>query len=60
MSDTYHCQGCHQTFLKAWSDEEALAEAAQNFPALTADDIVVLCEDCHREFMAWAKAKGLA
>jgi nitrate/TMAO reductase-like tetraheme cytochrome c subunit len=54
--DEYTCENCHGTFEKAWSDEEALAEAeAHGFE----EPYGVLCDDCHQRFMVWARKHGL-
>jgi hypothetical protein len=52
----YTCARCGGTFTPGWSEEEARAEAAQNWgdvPAVAMDEI---CDDCHTEFMEWFKA----
>ena len=47
----FTCDECGGTFPKAWSDEEALAEADGLFGA--AGPLAVICDDCWREFMPW-------
>lgn len=51
MSDDFTCAHCGETFPKAWSDEEALAEAEVH--GFDPDDCVVVCEDCHVKIMAF-------
>ena len=48
MSDHFTCDGCGETFVKAWSDEEAEAEFQLLFPENSEDDEkAVLCQGCH-------------
>ena len=51
MPDEFTCAQCGGTFDKEWSDEEALAEAAENFGEI--DDPVVICDDCYKRMIAW-------
>lgn len=54
--DCFTCDACGGTFEKGWTDAEARAEA----DALGFDGPYgTLCDDCHVEFMAWARRKGL-
>jgi hypothetical protein len=56
MADTYQCAHCGGVFEKGWSDEEATAEAADNFgEAPKGDDAAVVCDDCYQGFMAWRR-----
>lgn len=58
----YRCDCCGGIFDKGWSDEEARAEAEQQFgEALHAEGEppALVCDDCYNEIMAWAKEKGL-
>jgi hypothetical protein len=55
-SPTFTCDKCHGTFPKGWTEEEARAEAKANFGAAANGPCGVLCDDCHREFMAWEGA----
>lgn len=48
MTETFTCAHCGWTGEKGWSDEEAEAEAAQNFGDLEPDDRVLICDDCYR------------
>jgi hypothetical protein len=52
------CEMCGLVFESTWTDEEALAEAAENFggppPPGTAS---VVCDDCYAKAMAHAKVK---
>ncbi len=43
---SFTCAQCDGTFEKAWSDEEAAAEAEENFGDLLGDPVVV-CDDCY-------------
>jgi hypothetical protein len=51
MDGTYTCDLCGQTYEKAWTDEEALAEAEDNFSPAELEDTAVVCDDCYRKFM---------
>lgn len=57
----YTCERCGRTFASDWSDEEATAEARENFSeAELAFPLAVICDDCYEEFMAWwRKLKGM-
>lgn len=43
----FHCQLCHGTFPKAWTDAEALAAAQAE--GVDVDDAIIVCEDCYRK-----------
>lgn len=54
--DEYTCEGCGNTYTKGWSDAAALAEAR----ALNMEGPYgILCDDCHHEFLDWARQRGL-
>lgn len=45
------CDACGLRFENAWSEADARAEAAQNYPGLEVDDrrsTAVVCDDCYR------------
>lgn len=47
VSDDFTCAHCGGTFMKAWSDEEAQAEAEELFePDELLDDPVLVCDVC--------------
>jgi hypothetical protein len=49
---TYTCDDCGGTFEEGWSDEEAHAEAVQNFGTLAdGPAMAVVCDDCYRDIM---------
>lgn len=54
MNSNFTCEACHKTLPKGWTDEEARAEAADNFPGMDPDDTAqagVVCDDCYRKMM---------
>jgi len=53
MADEYTCAMCGGTFEKAWSDDEARAEFAEEFPEASGDDAEVVCDDCYRQMMGF-------
>lgn len=60
MADTYTCGICRQTFTKGRSD----ADAAMEFEALWSQPLVeeeadLVCEDCHSDFLSWARQRHL-
>lgn len=54
MSDLgkFTCIKCGETFDKAWSDADAMADANARFPEgdISPDPI---CGDCYGDFLAW-------
>lgn len=55
-AESYTCARCGGTFGKVRSDEEAMAAAEALWtPETMADPQAVICDDCFREFIAWAK-----
>ncbi len=50
MSGDFTCARCGETFEKAWTDEEAAAEAAGLFSPVELEDVAVICDDCFCEF----------
>ena len=49
MSDTYVCAVCKREFMKARSDEEAIAEARTLFQEPELSDAGIACDDCFKE-----------
>ncbi len=58
---TFTCDNCGKTFDSDWSDEEAAAEAQENFPGLDItdpDESGVVCDDCYQRIMSRARAEA--
>lgn len=51
------CAFCRKAFLSSMSDEEALAQLAQEFPDVPVEDCDIVCDDC---FKAWERQGGAA
>jgi hypothetical protein len=52
-TDEFFCHGCKEVFTKAWTDEEARAEALRDFgPSALTEEVATLCEDCYRLMLA--------
>lgn len=51
-ADTFTCEGCAETFLKGWSDEQSRAEYEQNFPleAAAGESTSYVCTPCFEDF----------
>jgi hypothetical protein len=46
----YQCGICRGVFEKGWSDEEAAAEAAGNFPGMDIQqESGLVCDDCYNK-----------
>ena len=60
MSETFTCANCGETHEKSWSDEEAAAEAQENFPGINVDsaEAGVVCDACYEHIMARARAEA--
>ena len=61
MTETFTCQSCGDTHEKGWSDEEAAAEAQQNFPGIDLtdpDEAPVVCDSCYEHIMGRAQAEA--
>jgi hypothetical protein len=57
--DRYICERCGGRFVKTRSDEEAEAERRSLWtPEANADPQAIICDDCFREFVAWAKVNA--
>ena len=56
--EPYTCGNCGGTFVKGWSDEEAMDEALSLIPAsqLLEEPPAVVCDPCFQVIMEWAKA----
>lgn len=53
-AEEYVCAACHETFEKAWTDEEALAEYLAAFTEEERKDVrEVVCDECYAKVMAW-------
>lgn len=48
-ANEFRCEACGEVFPKAWSDEEAEAECAENFPGLPESERAVVCDDCFKK-----------
>ena len=53
MSDTFKCELCKSVFKKAWSDEEAAADALETFGGF--EDFATVCEDCFSKIFVSAE-----
>lgn len=52
--ESYTCANCGGVFAFARSDDEARAEAVENFGAnVFSQPVDVICDDCYLEFMPW-------
>lgn len=52
--NTFVCAMCEETFLKGWSDDEAMAEFKRNYPGpAMKQEYAILCDECHEEFREW-------
>jgi hypothetical protein len=54
VRDTFKCDHCGETFDKAWSDEEALAESKELWGELPPEAQSVICDECFKDFQKWA------
>jgi DNA-directed RNA polymerase subunit RPC12/RpoP len=53
--NSYTCESCGKTFDSDWSDEDAAAEAQENFPGIDTsnpNEAAVVCDDCYQHIMA--------
>lgn len=48
MNATFTCDACGGTFPKAWSDDEAAAEASERYTEQELQSAGVICDDCWR------------
>ena len=52
----YTCSLCKETFEKGWTDSEAIAEYVATFTEEEREDVTeVVCDDCYKKIMEWAK-----
>lgn len=61
--DEYECERCGGVFLKAWSDAEMQAEAAQDpfgfqTPPKSDPQMATICDGCFQQMRAWIEAHG--
>lgn len=57
-TNEFQCAKCKRIFDKGWTDDEAEAEANQNFPGLdcnNAAEAAIICDDCYNAMMAWLR-----
>jgi len=52
-ADTYVCEACGETYRRDpdWTDADARAELARDFPSSMGEDLAILCDDCYRALM---------
>lgn len=48
-TSTYTCEMCENTYEKGRPDDEAKAEAAEQWPDVDDDDMGVICDNCYRK-----------
>lgn len=48
--EEFTCEHCGRTFLKAWTEEEAMKELKANFGdrEWKRDELCILCDDCYQ------------
>jgi len=52
MGNSFICADCKEEFDYVWSDEEAEAEAKENFGGNVMETPTsVVCDDCYKSFM---------
>lgn len=56
-ADEYQCANCDGIFQRGWPEEAALADREAN--GFSGMECVVVCDDCYRKIMQWARATGL-
>lgn len=56
--DEFTCAVCGETFIKAWPDEEALAEYHENFPFHDDGAVGLTCDGCYDKVLKWAREQG--
>jgi len=55
----FRCYGCKGVFEKGWSDTEAMAEFnAAEYPMQPNEELIELCDDCHKHFLALMRNEG--
>jgi hypothetical protein len=57
MTETFVCAHCGGVFDKAWTDEEARAEADALWTTaeMSAEGEAEICDDCFQKFMSWRR-----
>ena len=59
IGDSFTCDRCGAMHEKVRSDEEAMAEAESLWtPETMTHPQAVVCDDCFREFMEWARVNA--
>jgi hypothetical protein len=53
VGKTYTCDHCGSTFTSEWSEEEALAEATENYGSFLGEDPAEICDPCYQKLQAW-------
>lgn len=48
--NTFTCARCKKTYVKAWTDQEAMDEAKNVWNDELGEDLDVVCDDCYKEF----------
>lgn len=59
-NNTFKCEVCKGTFIKDWSDEEAIAEKESMFGKIPLDQCGTVCEVCHDKLMKRFKTMKVA
>jgi hypothetical protein len=50
---TFTCSRCGGAFPNAWSEADAEAELARDYPGFDKSECGVLCDECYDRFNAW-------
>lgn len=48
----YRCENCRKEFESQWTDADALLELQRNFPGLSREACMVVCEVCYQAALA--------
>jgi hypothetical protein len=47
VAESFVCALCKRTFARVWTDAEADAERARDFPGVPADECDLVCAECY-------------
>lgn len=57
-SDEWYCQGCHTIYKRGWSEEEALKERHERYPAWDEKDLIAVCDECDKLITEGLRREG--
>ena len=51
MDNTFTCAACYKIYEKVLTEEEAVEQLNKEFPGISKEHCLVICDACYKEFL---------